>query len=56
MNIFLDKFLAFIGPVDYNHVSSLYHPPEIYVDYFKENNVQIVMRLNKKLYDSNVLV
>ncbi|XP_032523729.2 dual specificity protein phosphatase CDC14B-like isoform X2 [Danaus plexippus] len=51
-----DKFLAFIGPVDYNHVSSLYHPPEIYVDYFKENNVQIVMRLNKKLYDSNVFI
>ncbi|XP_073962493.1 uncharacterized protein isoform X2 [Choristoneura fumiferana] len=46
------KFLAFIGPVDYN--VSLYHPPEIYIDYFLENNVKIVVRLNKRLYDQNV--
>ncbi|XP_045488673.1 dual specificity protein phosphatase CDC14C isoform X2 [Pieris rapae] len=46
------KYLAFIGPVDYS--VSLYHPPEMYVSYFLENNVRIVIRLNKKLYDGNV--
>ncbi|KAJ0171508.1 hypothetical protein K1T71_013058 [Dendrolimus kikuchii] len=46
------KFLAFIGPVDYS--VSLYHPPEMYIDYFMENNVKIVIRLNKRLYDGNV--
>ncbi|XP_038218613.1 dual specificity protein phosphatase CDC14A-like [Zerene cesonia] len=46
------KFLAFIGPVDYS--VSLYHPPEMYISYFLENNVRIVIRLNKKLYDGNV--
>ncbi|XP_037296277.1 tyrosine-protein phosphatase CDC14 homolog [Manduca sexta] len=46
------KFLAFIGPVDYS--VSLYHPPEMYIDYFLENNVKIVIRLNKRLYDGNV--
>ncbi|XP_053618048.1 dual specificity protein phosphatase CDC14A-like isoform X2 [Plodia interpunctella] len=46
------KFLAFIGPVDYS--VSLYHPPEMYLDYFMENNVKIVVRLNKRLYDGNV--
>ncbi|CAB3229724.1 unnamed protein product [Arctia plantaginis] len=46
------KFLAFIGPVDYS--ISLYHPPEMYLDYFLENNVKIVIRLNKRLYDANV--
>ncbi|XP_060807226.1 dual specificity protein phosphatase CDC14A [Amyelois transitella] len=45
------KFLAFIGPVDYS--VSLYHPPEMYLDYFKENHVKIVIRLNKRLYDGN---
>ncbi|XP_075985459.1 uncharacterized protein LOC142982704 isoform X2 [Anticarsia gemmatalis] len=46
------KFLAFIGPVDYS--VSLYHPPEMYIDYFLENDVRIVIRLNKRLYDGNV--
>ncbi|XP_045762127.1 tyrosine-protein phosphatase CDC14 homolog isoform X2 [Maniola jurtina] len=45
---------AFIGPVDY--CVSLYHPPEMYIDYFIENNVKIVIRLNKKLYDGNVFI
>ncbi|XP_050671440.1 dual specificity protein phosphatase CDC14C-like isoform X3 [Leptidea sinapis] len=47
-----DKFLAFIGPVDRS--VSLFHPPEMYINYFQENNVKIVIRLNKKLYDGNV--
>ncbi|CAD0205139.1 unnamed protein product [Chrysodeixis includens] len=46
------KFLAFIGPVDCS--VSLYHPPEMYINYFLENNVKIVIRLNKRLYDGNV--
>ncbi|XP_059055804.1 uncharacterized protein LOC131849707 isoform X3 [Achroia grisella] len=46
------KFLAFIGPVDCS--VSLYHPPEMYIDYFLENKVKIVIRLNKRLYDSNI--
>ncbi|KOB68570.1 putative Dual specificity protein phosphatase CDC14A, partial [Operophtera brumata] len=48
------KFLAFIGPVSLDYSVSLYHPPELYIDYFIENNVQIVIRLNKRLYDGNV--
>ncbi|XP_039746463.1 uncharacterized protein LOC120624153 [Pararge aegeria] len=48
------KFLAFIGPVDY--CVSLYHPPEMYIDYFLDNNVKIVIRLNKNLYDGNVFM
>lgn len=46
------KFLAFIGPVE--NRSALYHRPEEYIDYFKENNVKNVIRLNKRLYDGNV--
>ncbi|CAK1591175.1 unnamed protein product [Parnassius mnemosyne] len=46
------KFLAFIGPVE--HRGPLYHRPEEYINYFKENNVKIVIRLNKRLYDGNV--
>ncbi|KAM3961456.1 uncharacterized protein ACR2FA_004572 [Aphomia sociella] len=46
------KFLAFIGPVD-NSIS-LYHPPEMYIDYFLNNNVQIVIRLNKRLYEGKI--
>ncbi|KAJ2940855.1 hypothetical protein O0L34_g10116 [Tuta absoluta] len=46
------KFLAFIGPVDYS--VSLFHPPEMYIDYFNENNVTIVIRLNKRMYDGDV--
>lgn len=50
--LFAGKFLAFIGPEDYS--VSLYHPPDMYIDYFLENNVKIVIRLNKKMYDGNV--
>ncbi|KAL4716514.1 hypothetical protein ACJJTC_015942 [Scirpophaga incertulas] len=46
------KFLAFIGPVD--NCVSLYHPPEMYFNYFRENNVNIVIRLNERWYDGNV--
>ncbi|XP_063372513.1 dual specificity protein phosphatase CDC14B-like [Cydia amplana] len=48
------KFLAFIGPVDVDYSVNLYHPPEIYMNYFLENDVKMVIRLNKKLYDGDV--
>ncbi|XP_063633742.1 dual specificity protein phosphatase CDC14AB-like isoform X2 [Cydia splendana] len=48
------KFLAFIGPVDVDYSVNLYHPPEIYMNYFLENDVTMVIRLNKKLYDGDV--
>ncbi|XP_061711021.1 dual specificity protein phosphatase CDC14AB-like isoform X2 [Cydia pomonella] len=48
------KFLAFIGPVDVDYSVNLYHPPEIYMSYFLENDVKMVIRLNKKLYDGDV--
>ncbi|XP_068625262.1 dual specificity protein phosphatase CDC14C-like [Battus philenor] len=47
-----NKFLAFKGPADIK--SPIYHRPEEYIDYFKDNNVKIVIRLNKKMYDGNV--
>ena len=50
-----DKFIAFAGP----HATRETHPggytslcPEDYVPYFKKRNVQLVVRLNKKYYDS----
>ncbi|XP_063392629.1 tyrosine-protein phosphatase cdc-14-like [Cydia fagiglandana] len=48
------RFLAFIGPVDVDYSVNLYHPPEIYMEYFLENDVKTVIRLNKKLYDGDV--
>ncbi|XP_063547340.1 dual specificity protein phosphatase CDC14AB-like [Cydia strobilella] len=48
------KFLAFIGPIDVDYSVNLYHPPEIYMNYFLENDVKMVIRLNKKLYDGDV--
>ncbi len=50
-----NKFIAFAGP----HATRESHPggyttlcPEDYVPYFKKRNVQLVVRLNKKYYDS----
>lgn len=50
-----NKFIAFAGP----HATRETHPggytslcPEDYVPYFKKRNVQLVVRLNKKYYDS----
>ncbi|XP_014368336.2 tyrosine-protein phosphatase CDC14 homolog [Papilio machaon] len=48
------KFLAFIGPVDTK--APIYHRPEEYISYFKENNVNVVIRLNKKMYDGNIFI
>lgn len=45
------KFLAFSGPVD-NPTEDFYHSPEFYLDYFRENNVKVVIRLNARMYNS----
>ena len=48
-----DQFLAFSGPHgtrSYANGYSLF-TPEDYISYFKTNNIQAVIRLNKKMYD-----
>ncbi|XP_014297053.1 dual specificity protein phosphatase CDC14AB-like [Microplitis demolitor] len=45
------KFLAFTGPS--TEPRTPYHPPEHYYDYFIENNVNTIIRLNKESYDSS---
>ncbi|XP_044588872.1 dual specificity protein phosphatase CDC14C-like, partial [Cotesia glomerata] len=45
------KFLAFSGPS--TEPGTLYHAPERYHEYFKENNISTVIRLNKESYDSS---
>ncbi|KAF5299577.1 hypothetical protein FQR65_LT09382 [Abscondita terminalis] len=46
------KFLAFIGPTD--NIIMNGHPPDHYVQYFLENDIKTVIRLNNKVYDSSV--
>ncbi|KAI4494087.1 hypothetical protein M0802_009241 [Mischocyttarus mexicanus] len=46
-----EKLLAFLTPSTEN--GTIYHPPECYINYFLNNNVVAVVRLNKKTYDSN---
>ncbi|KAI4484755.1 hypothetical protein M0804_007321 [Polistes exclamans] len=45
------KLLAFLTPSTEN--GTIYHPPECYINYFLKNDVVVVVRLNKKTYDSN---
>lgn len=45
-----EKFLAFIGPS--TQPGSAYHPPEHYYNYFLQNGVTAIVRLNKESYDS----
>ncbi|XP_015183019.1 PREDICTED: dual specificity protein phosphatase CDC14A-like, partial [Polistes dominula] len=45
------KLLAFLTPSTEN--GTIYHPPECYINYFLNNDVVAVVRLNKKTYDSN---
>jgi cell division cycle 14 len=50
------KFLAFAGPHNTRDSTSYGYTtlvPEDYVPYFKKNNVQHVIRLNKKYYDAS---
>ncbi|XP_046672359.1 dual specificity protein phosphatase CDC14AB-like [Homalodisca vitripennis] len=46
-----EKFLAFSGPVD-SPGEECYHAPEYYLNYFRENKVNTVIRLNVKMYNS----
>lgn len=52
INIFLDKFIAFPGPTE----TSREQAPELYITYFKKNNVRTVIRLNRPQYDSQKYV
>ncbi|XP_054458712.1 dual specificity protein phosphatase CDC14AB isoform X2 [Anoplopoma fimbria] len=49
------KFLAFSGPHPKTKIENGYplHAPEAYFPYFRKHNVTTVVRLNKKIYDSN---
>lgn len=46
------KFLAFLGPTENALMNG--HQPEFYVKYFLKNGVKTVIRLNNKMYNSNV--
>ena len=48
-----NKFLAFSGPTSKREPCYGFYTriPEDYVDYFNENNVKAVIRLNNKMYD-----
>lgn len=50
-----NKFIAFCGPHSKSRIENGYafHAPESYFSYFRRNNVTTVVRLNKKIYDSN---
>ncbi|XP_075210522.1 dual specificity protein phosphatase CDC14C-like [Lycorma delicatula] len=43
------RFLAFSGPSDTPTI--YYHTPEFYINYFLQNDVKTVIRLNKKTYN-----
>lgn len=45
------KFLAFIGPSDNDLLNG--HPPDFYIDYFLDNDVKTVVRLNNRVYDAS---
>lgn len=46
------KFLAFIGPTESE--VNCGHKPSFYVEYFLENDIKTVIRLNNKVYDPAV--
>lgn len=46
------KFLAFIGPTEMEANCS--HKPEFYVNYFLQNDIKTVVRLNNKVYDESM--
>ena len=49
------KLLSFCGPHNRSYIEDEYpyHAPETYFDYFRENNITSVVRLNKKLYKAS---
>lgn len=50
-----DKFIAFCGPHSRTRLENGYplHAPEAYFSYFRRHNVKCIVRLNRKIYDSN---
>lgn len=50
-----NKFIAFCGPHNRSKVDNGYpcHAPETYFNYFRQNNVRTVVRLNLKLYNAS---
>lgn len=50
--------MGFCGPQNKSRIVKGYpiHSPEVYFEYFQENNVMCIIRLNKKAYDSNKFV
>ena len=52
--IFPGKFIAFAGPHSTRSNDPMYPTslPSDYIDFFKRNNVKLVVRLNKKYYDA----
>lgn len=46
------KFLAFIGPTELE--ANYCHKPEFYVNYFLQNDIRTVVRLNNKVYDESM--
>jgi len=51
--LFPGKFVAFAGPHEAKSMDEMYPTcvPEDYIDHFRERNVRLVVRLNKKYYD-----
>lgn len=49
-----EKFIAFCGPHPKSKILNGYplHAPEAYFNYFRENNVKTIVRLNRKMYDA----
>lgn len=45
------KLIAFVGPN--TDKDTHYHPPEKYFNYFIKNNVEAIIRLNRKCYDAS---
>lgn len=52
------KFVAFCGPHNRSKIDNGYpcHAPETYFNYFRQNNVSTIIRLNLKLYNGSRFV
>lgn len=50
-----NKFVAFCGPHNRSKIDNGYpcHAPETYFNYFRQNNVSTIIRLNLKLYNAS---
>lgn len=50
-----NKFIAFCGPHNRSKIDNGYpcHAPETYFNYYRQNNVSTIIRLNLKLYNAS---